>query len=102
MILVFKTIPCSIILVFLAQLSLAQVGPAVPVKDAIPTTTVKDPTGLNLPYQPKDPNGVSDPNTQGLPTLQLPNPDEPKIDWAKVPFVPFKTPDLPPAPDPVI
>jgi len=68
----------------------------VPSKDAIPTSNIKDTTDLNLPYQPKDPNVLD----SGL--IPPTTPEEQKIDWSKVPFVPFKTPELPPAPDPVI
>lgn len=80
-------------------ISFAQIGPVAPAKDATPQSQVKDVTSLNLSYQPADPTTI--PNLDIPATIPV---DQPmiEIDWTKIPFIPFKTPDLSPAPDPGI
>jgi len=90
----------------------ADTGPIAPTQDMIPKTkeeTIKD---LDLPYKPIDIEGdegdtgeesgeqtgetTEDGSTNDKDTEQS------KIDWDNIPFIPSKSPDLKPAPDPKI
>lgn len=87
------------VLFFCSVTVYAQLAPIAPVKDAQSQSTVKDATNLNLPYQPADPATI--PNLE-IPETMIANQPVVEIDWTKIPFIPFKTLDLPKAPDPVL
>jgi hypothetical protein len=86
-------------IIFFSTAVCAELAPIAPVKDAKPQSTVKDITNLNLPYQPADPTTI--PHLDIPETIVVDQPAQ-EIDWTKIPFIPFKTLDLPKAPDPVI
>lgn len=87
--------------VLLAGPAVAAFGPVIPTDAIVPSH--KKATGKtvpDLPYKPRDvdeaPVAVSDNN---LASGESTKPLE-QIEWDKVPYTPFKLPELAPAPDP--
>lgn len=83
------------------------VEPVEPTKDLQSRSAVKDVEPLNLPYRPKDIEGVEggdpmgeNPNTNGGILGTEGNKEE--IDWSRIPFIPSKYPLFEPAKDPEI
>lgn len=93
------------ILFFCFLSSLVQAQPIGPSKNIQPQSKVENPEELDLPYKPQEqdellPDDPYDPYDGVL--IDPFAKKKPKVDWSKIPFVPSKTPWLPPLADPKI
>jgi hypothetical protein len=96
-----KKILLAVVLLFVSGTAqaLAPVSPSSDLSSKIKTTTNQIP---DLPYKPKDPDDLEVTDESADDATLTDETEKPKetIDWASLPFVPFKRADLSPAPDP--
>ena len=99
-----KSLFILLLLILFSSDMFAAMEPVPPTKDVVSKSTATEVGGLDLPYKPINLDDAdTDTATETASDLTATSTDESqkeKINWDQIPYIPFKVPELPSAPDP--